>query len=170
MVFFSWLSRAELLPVGVVISADLLPPSQIPVQLKANVEIGIGADIGAGVAVAVGVPIVARGDVVGLRGRQGAGSCGEDDGQSKCGLAEHGIYLLALSGADLNDRTVRSIKSPRQNIKMTEPFRHSDAMAGHVDADDLAYRSGSSADPILRITLSSLGDSERCRRTVGELF
>src|SRR6266404_5792777 len=62
------------------------------------------------------------------------------------------------------------LRASRQNIKMTEPFGHSDVMAGHVDADDLAYRSGSSADPILRITLSSLGDSERCRRTVGELF
>src|SRR5262249_18132013 len=69
----------------VSISINSLPPSPVPLQFEANVEIRIGADISARGVVHVGVDGVARGDVVSLRGRQCARSGGEDDGQSKCG-------------------------------------------------------------------------------------
>jgi len=44
---------------------------------------------------------------------------------------------------------------------MTEPFGHSDVIASHVDRDDLAASVRRLDRQISRITLSSLGDSEK---------
>src|SRR5215831_15754673 len=96
--FFRLLGQKAGRPLGPASACSrlrlLLPPSPVPAQLKADVEVRIGADISAGGVVHIGVYVVIRGDVVGLRGSQCAGSGGEDDGQSECGLGEHGSLLI----------------------------------------------------------------------------
>src|SRR5260370_12861153 len=73
------------------------PRAPIPFQSEAKVEIRIGAEIGARRVVPIAVRVVGRGGVMVVRGRQCAGSGGEDDGQSKCGLGKHDIRLLVVS-------------------------------------------------------------------------
>jgi hypothetical protein len=67
----------------------------VAVQLEANVEIRIRADIAA-VRVLHAVRVAARGDVVVVRGRQGARSSGENDCESNCGFGEHGVFLMLI--------------------------------------------------------------------------
>src|SRR5262249_1975557 len=65
-------------------------PAAVPVQLKTNALIWIGAHVGPGRGVdgLIGADRVRAGG--GKRARRG----GEDDGQSKSGFCKHDVYLL----------------------------------------------------------------------------
>src|SRR5579871_1207595 len=74
-------------------STESAPPVPVPVQFKANVEIGVGADISAGRVVYV----LRLDDALRLRSRQCTRGGDEDDGESKCGFGEHDIVSLLFA-------------------------------------------------------------------------
>jgi hypothetical protein len=74
--------------------ADAVCP--VAAQFEANVAIRIRAQIGR-VTVVGHVRVAARGDVVALRGRQGARNSGKNNSEPKRGFGEHRIFLLDLT-------------------------------------------------------------------------